>query len=66
MREMAVSEREEWREKTCCAYPKCYAKGRKKKKISLITGQFPPLLPTQRVSCIDRINSGIPPVDNEQ
>jgi hypothetical protein len=30
------------------------------------TGLFPPILPTHRVSCVARINSGIPPIDNEQ
>jgi hypothetical protein len=30
------------------------------------TGQFPPLLPTHHVSCVVRINSGIPPIDKEQ
>jgi hypothetical protein len=31
-----------------------------------ITGLIPPLLPTHRVSCVARIYSGIPPIDNEQ
>jgi hypothetical protein len=31
-----------------------------------LTGLLPPLLPTHRVSCVARINSGIPPIDNEQ
>jgi hypothetical protein len=31
-----------------------------------LTGLIPQLLPTHRVSCVDRINSGIPPIDNKQ
>jgi hypothetical protein len=31
-----------------------------------LTGLIPPLLLTHRVSCVARINSGIPPIDNEQ
>jgi hypothetical protein len=26
----------------------------------------PPILPTHRVSCVAKINTGIPPIDNEQ
>jgi hypothetical protein len=32
----------------------------------IFTGLIPPLLPTHRVSCVARIYSGIPPIDNEQ
>jgi hypothetical protein len=31
-----------------------------------LTGLIPPLLPAHRVSGVGRINSGIPPIDNEQ
>jgi hypothetical protein len=31
-----------------------------------LTGLISPLLPTLRVSCVARINSGIPQIDNEQ
>jgi hypothetical protein len=31
-----------------------------------LTGLIPPLLPTHCVSCVARINSGIPSINNEQ
>jgi hypothetical protein len=33
-------------------------------RIFLFTRLIPPLLPTHCVSCVARINSGIPPIDN--
>jgi hypothetical protein len=35
-------------------------------RLPAISGLIPPLLPTHCVSCVARINSGIPPIDNEQ
>jgi hypothetical protein len=32
----------------------------------VLVGQIPAVSPTHRVSCVARVNSGIPPIDNEQ